>query len=609
MATCGEREHPQRQGRCAIYTRKSTEEGLEQAFNSLDAQREACEAFILSQKHEGWTTLPRAYDDGGFSGGSMDRPGLRQLLADVEAGAIDVVVVYKVDRLTRALADFARIVAVFDAAGVSFVSVTQAFNTTTSMGRLTLNVLLSFAQFEREVTAERVRDKIAASKAKGMWMGGVVPIGYRAAGRSLQPVPEEAALVQQIFTRYLALGSMLQLKAELDAAGIRTPERLHKNGLRSGGAAFSRGRLYNLLANPLFVGRIKHRGQVHPGQHPAIVDEALWQVVQDHLAASRQSRHQRGTMEKPSPLAGRLLDPDGRKMRPSHARKRGRRYRYYVSADLVEGSIATGASGWRIPAQEIEAAVGRAVAARLREPDFLSEVLHFDQSVPEASTGLIGHILELADELGAPASAAGREAMQLLITRVELSRSALRSEVSLARLNETRDDPSVSVVHFRLPAVHSGCTVAAAATRTGATHRAGGHGRSSAEARSPAGANVDRGADLGCRLSRSASKPDGQRHRPARRRQCRRRLALAPAGVPGSRCGGGHPRRHTPGRSHRRATKACRRATIALGEPRRSVRVTWEARANSSIVGCGGRIPTPIARRGLGLRTAALRPI
>ena len=219
---------PPPQRRCAIYTRKSTEEGLEQAFNSLDAQREACEAYILSQKHEGWTTLPRGYDDGGFSGGSMDRPGLRQLLADVEAGGIDVVVVYKVDRLTRALADFARIVAIFDAAGVSFVSVTQAFNTTTSMGRLTLNVLLSFAQFEREVTAERVRDKIAASKAKGMWMGGVVPIGYRAEARSLQPVPEEAALVQRIFARYLALGSVHRLKAELDAAGIRTPERPHR---------------------------------------------------------------------------------------------------------------------------------------------------------------------------------------------------------------------------------------------------------------------------------------------------------------------------------------------------------------------------------------------
>ena len=429
-----------RQGRCAIYTRKSTEEGLEQAFNSLDAQREACEAYILSQKHEGWTSLPRAYDDGGFSGGSMDRPALRQLLADVEAGAVDVVVVYKVDRLTRSLADFARIVAIFDAAGVSFVSVTQAFNTTTSMGRLTLNVLLSFAQFEREVTAERVRDKIAASKAKGMWMGGVVPIGYRAEARSLQPVPDEAALVRRIFARYLALGSVQRLKAELDAAGIRSPERLHRDGGRSGGAAFSRGKLYNLLANPLFIGHIRHRGQVHAGQHPAIVDEALWQAVQERLAANRRNRSRRRTAE-PSPLAGRLFDPDSRKMRPSHARKNGRRYRYYVSADLVIGSIATGATGWRIPARELEAAVVSAVAARLREPDFLSEVLQFSRLGSEASTRLIGGMSQLADRLGSPA--AGKETIRQLIIRVELSRSELRATASFARLKETPGAQSI----------------------------------------------------------------------------------------------------------------------------------------------------------------------
>jgi DNA invertase Pin-like site-specific DNA recombinase len=440
-----------RQGRCAIYTRKSTEEGLEQAFNSLDAQREACGAYILSQKHEGWTTLPRCYDDGGFSGGSMDRPGLRQLLTDVEAGEIDVVVVYKVDRLTRALADFARIVAIFDAAGVSFVSVTQAFNTTTSMGRLTLNVLLSFAQFEREVTAERVRDKIAASKAKGMWMGGVVPIGYRAEARSLQPVPEEAEMVRHIFERYLALGSVQRLKAELDGAGIRTPERPHRNGRSSGRAAFSRGKLYNMLANPLYVGRIRHRGQVHHGQHPAVVDDALWQAVQKRLAANRQSRSIGSTVRTPSPLAGRLFDPGGRKMRPSHARREGRRYRYYVSVDLVEGSVATGATGWRIPAREIEAAVGIAVAARLREPSFLSEVLRSRQSDTEASTRLIARISELADHLEAFSSADGRQAVRQLITRVELTRSELRAEASLEWLNETLDMPSVASSRFDFP--------------------------------------------------------------------------------------------------------------------------------------------------------------
>ena len=547
---------PPPQRRCAIYTRKSTEEGLEQAFNSLDAQREACAAYILSQKHEGWTTLPRGYDDGGFSGGSMDRPGLRQLLADVAAGGIDVVVVYKVDRLTRALADFARIVAIFDAAGVSFVSVTQAFNTTSSMGRLTLNVLLSFAQFEREVTAERVRDKIAASKAKGMWMGGVVPIGYRAEARSLRPVPEEAALVQRIFARYLALGSVHRLKAELDAAGLRTPERRHRDGSCSGGAAFSRGKLYALLANPLFIGRIRHHQEVHPGQHPAIVDEALWQAVQDRLAANRQSRSRRGAAERPSPLAGRLFDPDGRKMRPSHARRKGRRYRYYLSTDLVVGSVATGASGWRIPAGEIEAAVGSAVAARLREPGFLSEVLQFSQSAPEAAPRLIGRHLGVGGPArrtgvgrrpgGAPAADCPGRALPVRAARD----GELRAAEGGAGRGGRRPCP------LRLPAVPGGRAAAAAATRTGTAHRAPGRGRTGAEAGPAARAEADRGAHLGRRLSRSRPGADPQRHRPARRRQCRRRLALAAARLPGSRSGRGHPRRYPAHRSHRRATEA-----------------------------------------------------
>ena len=279
------------------------------------------------------------------------------------------------------------------------------------MGRLTLNVLLSFAQFEREVTAERVRDKIAASKAKGMWMGGPVPIGYRTEARSLQPVPEEAALVRRIFERYLALGSVSKLKAELDAAGIRTPDRLHRSGSRGGGAAFSRGKLYALLANPLFIGRIRHRDQVHPGQHPPIVEAALWQAVQEQLAANRRSRTVPRTARAPSPLAGRLFDPEGRKMRPSHASRKGRRYRYYVSAGLVDGGVAAGAAGWRIPAREIEAAVGRAVAARLRDPELQSAVLRCSPSASEASARLIARMAQLADRLDAPASAAGREAL------------------------------------------------------------------------------------------------------------------------------------------------------------------------------------------------------
>ena len=250
--------------RCAIYTRKSTEEGLDQIFNSLDAQREACAAYILSQTHEGWEAIPELYDDGGYSGGSMDRPGLQQLLADAEAGKIDIIVVYKVDRLTRSLADFARIVDILDKKGASFVSVTQAFNTTTSMGRLTLNVLLSFAQFEREVTGERIRDKIAASKARGMWMGGVVPLGYEVRDRKLIIVPEEAERVRHIFARYLELGSVYALQAELVAQGIRTKARTLKDGRAFGNTNFSRGSMYQMLANRIYLGEITHRGKACP---------------------------------------------------------------------------------------------------------------------------------------------------------------------------------------------------------------------------------------------------------------------------------------------------------------------------------------------------------
>ena len=265
--------------RCAIYTRKSSEEGLDQDFNSLEAQREACAAYILSQRHEGWRELPDRYDDGGISGGTMNRPGLARLLAYVEAGRIDVVVVYKVDRLTRALSDFAKIVEIFDAAGVSFVSVTQAFNTTSSMGRLTLNVLLSFAQFEREVTAERIRDKIAASKRKGMWMGGLPPLGYDVKDRALVINDGEAETVRMIFRRYLDLGCVRALKAELDASGVVSKRRA--NG--SGGQPISRGALHALLRNPVYAGETRHKGERHPGLHAAILDRATWDAVQRAL--------------------------------------------------------------------------------------------------------------------------------------------------------------------------------------------------------------------------------------------------------------------------------------------------------------------------------------
>ena len=265
-----------------------SEEGLEQSFNSLDAQREACAAFVASQRHEGWRALPALYDDGGYSGGDMERPALKRLLEDVAANRIDTIVVYKVDRLTRSLADFAKIVEALDAKGVSFVSVTQQFNTTTSMGRLTLNILLSFAQFEREVTGERIRDKIAASKRKGMWMGGRVPLGYAVRERRLVVSPEEAKLVNNLYHWYLELGSVAKLKAYLDHRGIRSKERISPTGTRSGGVTFFRGALYLILQNPIYRGEVRHRQQSFPGQHEAIISQELWEKVQNQLRSDNQ---------------------------------------------------------------------------------------------------------------------------------------------------------------------------------------------------------------------------------------------------------------------------------------------------------------------------------
>ena len=319
--------------RCAIYTRKSSDEGLEQGFNSLDAQREACEAYVLSQAGEGWSALTTPYDDGGFSGGSMERPGLQALLADIRGRRVDVVVVYKIDRLTRSLADFTRIVEAFDAHEVSFVSVTQAFNTTSSMGRLTLNVLLSFAQFEREVTGERIRDKIAASKAKGMWMGGLAPLGYDLpvnGTRSLVVNPAEAETVLSLFQRYLELRSVYALLAELDRDGIRSKQRVTAKGRTIGGGTFSRGAMFHLLHNRVYVGDIVHKGQRFDGQHDGIVPTELFDAVQAMLA---DHRVERGRLRRcDNPLLGKLYDADGKRMTPSHSRgASGRAYRYYVS--------------------------------------------------------------------------------------------------------------------------------------------------------------------------------------------------------------------------------------------------------------------------------------
>src|SRR5580765_8400954 len=279
--------------RCAIYTRKSSEEGLEQDFNSLDAQREACEAFIRSQRHEGWHLLSERFDDGGYSGGTMGRPALTRLLAAAREGGIETVVVYKVDRLTRSLADFARIVELFDKCGVSFVSVTQQFNTTTSMGRLTLNVLLSFAQFEREVTGERIRDKIAASKKKGMWMGGLAPLGYEARDRTLVINPAEAETVRTLFALYRELGCVRRVKEEADRLGLRTKCSTTTNGTERGGRPFSRGHLYTLLSNPIYTGQIAHKGELHSGQQAALIDDESWSTVRDQLAANTSNHRRR----------------------------------------------------------------------------------------------------------------------------------------------------------------------------------------------------------------------------------------------------------------------------------------------------------------------------
>lgn len=341
---------PRKPVRCAVYTRKSSEHNLDLEFNSLDAQREACEAYIKSQVHEGWILVPNRYDDGGISGGSLDRPDLQRLLVDIRSGLVDIVVVYKVDRLTRSLTDFAKLVELFDASQVSFVSITQAFNTTTSMGRLTLNILLSFAQFEREVIGERVRDKIAASKRKGLWMGGTCPVGYVIENKKLVIAPDEAEIVRLIFRRYLELESTGLLLRELRDKGIKTKIREAAGNL-VGGVCFGKGALTYLLKNPTYVGQIAHRGEIYPGDHEPIVTREQFEAVQDKL---RSNVHSRTLRLKSSPylLTGLLFDSVGNRMSPSHTLKKGIRYQYYVSQGVLQskevGEVA------RVSSQDLE---------------------------------------------------------------------------------------------------------------------------------------------------------------------------------------------------------------------------------------------------------------
>ena len=352
--------------RCAIYTRKSTEEGLDQAFNSLDAQREACEAYIKSQAHEGWKLVKTAYDDGGFSGGSMERPAVQRLMADIKQGLVDIVVVYKVDRLTRSLADFAKIVEALDGHGASFVSVTQQFNTTTSMGRLTLNVLLSFAQFEREVTGERIRDKIAASKRKGIWMGGTVPFGYDIKDRQLVVNDTEAETVRRVFDRYLELRCVSLLTAELRRDGVVSKVKVSRRGNQSGGKPFERGALYHLLQNKVYLGMVCHKGTAHPGQHSAIVSQDLWDAVQKVLTSNRVTRRSVRLAERTHMLVGKVRDSRGVAMVPVSTHKaNGQRYRYYVSGDLVRGGQVDDVEVKRVPADEVEHLVERELVRQL----------------------------------------------------------------------------------------------------------------------------------------------------------------------------------------------------------------------------------------------------
>src|SRR5712692_1195200 len=357
-------EHLKKVFRCAIYTRKSTEHNLDLEFNSLDAQREACESYIKSQAHEGWRLIQARYDDGAFSGASLDRPALQQLLAEVRSGKIDVIVVYKVDRLTRSLADFAKLVELFDQHSVSFVSVTQSFNTTTSMGRLTLNVLLSFAQFEREVIGERVRDKIAASKRKGIWVGGPIPLGYRCIDKKLVVVPEEAEAVRTIFARYLALGSIGALIEDLDRRGIRTKANTRTDGRLRGGIRFGVGSLAHLLKNRFYVGEVVYRGEVHRGEHEPILDRDLFAAVQAKLVANAVARQVR-LKGSPAILSGRIFDDRGNRMSPTHSNKLGVRYRYYVSHAVVQNRGKDAGSVARVPAPEIETLVLGAVRGHL----------------------------------------------------------------------------------------------------------------------------------------------------------------------------------------------------------------------------------------------------
>ncbi len=417
-------KRPVRKLRCAVYTRKSSEEGLDQEFNSLDAQRESCEAFIASQRAEGWIPVPDDYDDGGFSGGTLERPALRRLLADIELGKIDIVVVYKIDRLSRSLMDFARLVEVFDRKGVTFVSVTQSFNTTTSMGRLTLNVLLSFAQFEREVIGERIRDKFAASRRKGMWMGGWAPLGYDIKERKLLVNEPEAKLVRSIFARFAKGKSGAKLVRELAGEGARNKQ----------GKLIDKGYLYRVLNNRVYLGEAVHKGQSHPGEHQAIITQDLWDKVHAVLQESPRKRAAESRARTPALLKGLIFAPDGRAMTPTHTRRRGRLYRYYVAAAVLKTGAAD-CSVPRVPADQIESAVIAQIKPLLQSPEIIvatwRAVRNADQAKRSTEPAIteveirdtLHQFTDLWDELFPVEQA---RIVQLLVERIDVAPDGLR---------------------------------------------------------------------------------------------------------------------------------------------------------------------------------------
>jgi site-specific DNA recombinase len=449
--------------RCAIYTRKSSEEGLEQSFNSLHAQREACEAYIASQRQEGWKVLPALYDDGGFSGGTMERPALKQLLEDVNNGRLDTIVVYKVDRLTRSLTDFAKIIETLDARNVSFVSVTQQFSTTTSMGRLTLNVLLSFAQFEREVTGERIRDKIAASKKKGMWMGGLVPLGYDLEQRKLVPNRKEAQLVSRIFHLYLELGCVSRVKQQLDLEGIRSKYWVSRTGSKYGGNRFSRGALYDLLRNRLYIGEIRHRKIWYPGQHAAIIPRELWDRVQSQLSTNSQARANGREGRSKSLLVGLLHDSDGNRFTPSHTVKNGRRYRYYVCQSVIRDPAVRTKGPTRLPAHEIEQKVTARLCAFLRSDKDVFDQLRMPDDDAALIQGLVRASQDLSQRSNTMTPAALRPVLATIVRRVfvressielVLSRASLRAflmgKTKVSPAGETHQQNPIDLIHLAL---------------------------------------------------------------------------------------------------------------------------------------------------------------